>query len=128
MKHFKVTMLILFLLSVVFLWSSLAVADKSSVEIEAKDKVEKGKDVDIKIHVAHDGNNIFHGTDELWVKINGEEVKKWEYGIFSGPPSEDFTKTITYTANENLEVESKAYCNLHGSNNTAQTTIYVESE
>mgnify|MGYP000114244889 CR=1 FL=1 len=128
MKFFKFTFLSFVLLSVIFLCSSLSIANESSVKIEAKEKVEKGKDVEIKLHVTHDGNNIFHGTDELWIKINGEEVKKWEYGVFSGPPSENFTKTITYTANENLEVESKAYCNLHGSNNTAQTTIYVESE
>lgn len=128
MKFKKITVLSFVLLSVVFLWSSLAIANKSSVEIEAKDKVEKDKEVDIKLHVTHDGNNIFHGTDELWIKINGEEVKKWEYGLFSGPPSENFTETITYTANENLEIESKAFCNLHGSNNTAQTTIYVESK
>lgn len=110
------------------LWSTSASANKSSVEIEAPGKAVKGEEITIKVHVSHDGNSFMHHTDWVYIKINGEEVKRWEYSMFGKPPSEAFTKEITYTVNERLEIEAKAHCNLHGSKNTAQSMVYMELE
>lgn len=105
--------------------ANLAFANKSSVKIEAVEEAEKGKEVKIKVRVLHDGNNFIHHSDLALIKINGEEVKRWEFGYFSKPPAEEFTKEITYSVDQKLEIEAKAYCNLHGSNNTARKTINI---
>ncbi|MFP4040804.1 MAG: desulfoferrodoxin family protein [Desulfosudaceae bacterium] len=105
--------------------ANLAFANESSVKIEAVDKVEKGREVKIMIHVSHDGNNFIHHSDLVLVRINGEEVKRWEFGYFSNPPAEEFSKEITYSADQKLEIEAKAYCNIHGSDNTARKTIDI---
>lgn len=108
--------------------STSAFANKSSVEVEAPEKAAKGEEIRIKVHVSHDGNSFMHHTDWVYIKVNGEEVKRWEYSMFGKPPSEAFTEEITFTVNERLEIEAKAHCNLHGSKNTARSTVYVEPE
>ena len=92
-----------------------ASADKSAVKIEAPDEVIKGSEAVIKLQVSHDGNNLFHYTDWVVVRANGEEIGRWEYSMTNRPEDEKFTKEITVSVKEDLEIEAEAHCNLHGS-------------
>lgn len=103
-------------------------ANKTSVEIDTVNKAQKGEKVTIKLNASHEGNNFLHYTYELYLSINGERVKEWNYYMLDKPPSEEFSKEITYTVDEKLNLEAKGYCTLHGSNNTAQATIHLEQD
>ena len=116
--------------SLVIVFSSLMVfaslaafADKTSVEIEAPAAAKKGETVTIKIKVTHDGNNIFHYTNWVYVKVNGKEIKRWEYSMFSLPEDEVFTREITYTVSESVDIEAEGNCNIHGS--TGKKTVRI---
>ncbi len=95
--------------------ASNAFADKSTVKIEAPDEVGKGSEVVIKVQVSHSGNNFFHYTDLVTVKANGKEIRRWEYSMSKRPEGASFTKEIKVIVNEDLVIEAKANCNLHGS-------------
>ncbi len=108
-----------------FMFSNSAVANKTSVRIEADDVVVKGSEVTIKLFVSHKGNNFIHYTDWMYVKINGEEIKRWEFGNFSKPENENFTRTLTITIEEDTEITAEANCNMHGSAGIAKKIIRV---
>jgi len=103
-------------------------ANETSVKIDTVDQAKKGEEVTIKLLVSHEGNNFVHYTYEAYLAINGEKVKEWKFYILDRPPSQNFSKEITYTVEEDLEIEAKGYCTLHGSNNTARATIQVEPD
>jgi len=91
-------------------------ADKSGVVLEAPEKVTKGTEVLMKVHVSHSSNSLFHHTNWVRVKVNGEEVRRWEYDSLNHlPPGAKFTKEIRFIVNMPTEVEAEANCNLHGS-------------
>jgi desulfoferrodoxin (superoxide reductase-like protein) len=94
---------------------SNVLADKSAVKIEAPDEVVKGSEVVIKVLVSHSANSFFHYTDWVSVKANGKEIGRWEYSMSKRPDEANFTKEIKVTVNEDLVIEAKANCNLHGS-------------
>jgi len=88
-KKFLTTSIIAFF--VVVLLSFNASADETSVKIKAPEKVKKGTEVTIEIEVTHNANNFLHYTNWVWVKVNDEEFKKWEYGNFDRPDDNKFT-------------------------------------
>ena len=47
----------------------LSSADKSSVMVEAREKVEKGSEIVIRINVNHRGNNFLHYTDRVYSDV-----------------------------------------------------------
>lgn len=100
-------------------------ADKSSVRIEAPAQAQVGDTITIILQVSHDGNNFVHHTDWVLVKINGEEVKRWEFGMFSTPDNENFALTIPHTMAGPIEIEAEANCNIHGSAGIAQHSVVV---
>lgn len=100
-----------------------ACADKSGVTLEAPDHAAKGTEVVVKIRVTHSGNNFFHHTNWVRVKVNGEEIKNWEYSMGSLPEAAHFTKEVRLLIREPLEVEAQANCNLHGSKGVARKSI-----
>lgn len=104
-----------------------AAANESAVEIEAPAEAAVGEQVDIVLNVSHDGNNFIHHTEWVELRINGETAKRWEYSMFGKPPGEKFSVSFSHTAEESLELEAEASCNLHGSRNVAEQTITVES-
>lgn len=114
-------------LAVLCLLLTPAFANKSAVRIQAPETVEQGQSVEIVLHVSHSGNNFLHYTQLVELTINGEVVEKWEYSAISKPPEEEFTLTYIYPAAENLEIEARASCNLHGSRNTDKLTVSVVS-
>jgi desulfoferrodoxin (superoxide reductase-like protein) len=101
-------------------------ANKSSVSIDAPESVAPGSDITIKINVEHDGNSMFHYTKWIYVMINGAEIKRWDYSWRKRPEAENFTKEITYTVNEPIEIVVEASCNNHGSKGKAIQKVSVK--
>lgn len=114
-------------IAVIFLAVAPALANKSAIRIEVPETVEQGQALEIVLHVSHSGNNFMHYTQLVELKINGEVVETWEYSATSKPPEEEFTLTYIYPAAEDLEIEARASCNLHGSRNTDTKTVSVIS-
>jgi desulfoferrodoxin (superoxide reductase-like protein) len=114
-------------IAVVFLAVAPALANKSGIRIEVPETVEQGKTLEIVLHVSHSGNNFMHYTQWVELKINGEVVEKWEYSATSKPPEETFVLTYIYPAAQDLEIEARASCNLHGSRNTDIKRVSVIS-
>lgn len=101
-------------------------ADKTSVELDVPQTAKKGETITIKVRVTHDGNNIFHYTDWIYVKAGGKEIARWEYSMFSLPDDETFTKEVKYTVNETVEIEAEGNCNIHGSTGIKKATVTVK--
>lgn len=109
-----------------FLFSTGAFANKTSVTVIAPEKAEKGSEITIKIEVKHMGNTKGHYTDWVWLKINGEEVKKWEYSKNTLPESQNFILEYKVKAESNLEIIAEGNCNKHGSKGMDKVTVIVE--
>lgn len=122
-KLLKKSVLSMLLILIFSLYSS---ADETSVKLDAPEKVKKGSEVTIKIEVTHNGNNFLHHTNWVWVKVNGTEYKKWEYGGFSKPEEETFTLKFTLTISEPTTIEAKGNCNMHGSDGTESIKIELK--
>ena len=109
---------------VFFASSNPAIANKSAVDIVVSESEEKGDEITITINVTHSANNIFHYTKWVYVMVNGSEIKRWKFGSFSRPESNNFSREITYTVTTGpLEIVAEANCNMHGSNGTATATV-----
>jgi len=122
----KIIKLMLFLSLFYFLSIGIAFANKSSVSLTAPESVAKGTEVTIKVNVTHSGNNMFHYTNWVYVKINGKEVARWDFSATKTPESENFTKEIKYTANEPAQIEAEANCNIHGSTGISKASITLK--
>lgn len=109
-----------------FLSLGISFANKSSVSLTAPESVTKGTEVTIKVNVAHSGNNMFHYTKGVYVKINGKEVARWDFSATKTPESENFTKEIKYTVNEPAQIEAEANCNIHGSTGISKASITLK--
>ena len=92
-----------------------AAADKSSVTIDVPETAAKGTEITIKVTAAHDANNFLHYTNWLYIMINDNEVARWDYSWRKRPEGKTFTKEITYTVIEPVEIKAEANCNIHGS-------------
>jgi desulfoferrodoxin (superoxide reductase-like protein) len=100
-------------------------ADKSSVRIDAPETVTKGAKVTIKVTATHDANNFLHYTNWLYIMVNEEEVARWDYNWRKRPADKTFTKELTYTINEPIEIKAEANCNIHGSDGPQTIKIAV---
>lgn len=122
---------LLFICSLICLATSVALGNKTSVTVQAPEKAEKGTEITITINVMHSGNSRLHHTDWVYLKINGEEVKRWEYDKNNLPPGENFTLEYKYVIaedasdNDELIIEAKGNCNVHGSNGESTVTVKV---
>ncbi len=106
--------------------SSPVWANKSKVEIDAPVTAKKGSEVTVKIHVKHDSNSFLHYTNGVYLKVNGKQMKRWEYSNFSRPEGSDFTVSHTIKVQKELELEVRAHCNSHGSAGPDTHTIKVK--
>jgi desulfoferrodoxin (superoxide reductase-like protein) len=112
------------LLPILFFFTSASLlANKTSVEVKAPSEIKKGVEVTIIINVFHKGNSNGHHTDWVSLKINGKEVKKWEYAKDNLPPNENFTLEFKYVVNEESVIEAAGHCNIHGSAGIKKATI-----
>lgn len=118
MKKIALTMIALF---GIFLAS--ATANKTAVEIKAPAEVKVGTEITIVIKVEHKGNSKGHHTDWVSLKINGKEVKKWEYPKTALPPSEIFTVEYKIIVTEEMTIVAQGNCNLHGSAGPQTMTV-----
>lgn len=104
----------------------ICLSNKTSVNFSAPDKVSKGENIRLNFNIVHKGNNVFHHTDLVTLKINGKEIKKWEWGMFHLPDSENFSLDFTVKAEQNLDIELEGFCNLHGSKGKQVKKVIVE--
>lgn len=119
---------ILFCLTVIFFLSTTgaALADKSAVTIIAPEAAAKGTEVTIKVNITHHGNNMFHHTSWVYVKVNGKEAARWNFSATKTPESENFTREIKYTVDEPAQIEAESNCNIHGSAGVTKAGINVK--
>ena len=122
----NLTMKVIFLVAYTFLISFPALANKTSVEVVAPEKAEKGSEVTVVINVSHMGNTGAHFTDWVTIKINGKEVKRWEYTKKNLPESAKFKLEYTFVLNEKSTIEVKGNCNKHGSTGAKQVIVDLE--
>lgn len=122
----KYTIACLITLFIFILATGSSFANKTSVKITAPEKAEKGTEITVKIEVNHMGNSSSHHTDWVWIKVNGEEVKKWEYSKKSLPENQTFTLEIKIKAEATLEISAEGHCNRHGSKGEDKVTVQVE--
>ena len=122
----KIIRLILFFSLVYFLSLGIVFANKSSVSLTAPESVPKGTEVTIKVNVTHSGNNMFHYTKWVYVKINGKEIARWDFSAMNTPESENFTREIKYTVNEPAQIEAEANCSIHGSAGIIKASITLK--
>jgi len=101
-------------------------ANKSSVKIDAPDKAVKGTVATIKLTISHKGNNLFHHTEWVYVKIDGKEIARWEYSFTNLPEDSVFVKEVEYTVNDTITIEAEASCNIHGSAGISEKKIEAE--
>jgi desulfoferrodoxin (superoxide reductase-like protein) len=122
---------LLFICSMIFIMTSVAMANKTSVEVNVPEEAEKGSEITIVIHVSHSGNSRLHHTNWVYLKINGEEVKRWEYEGNNLPEDADFTLEFKYTLSEDMPdgegliIEAEGNCNLHGTAGISKATVKV---
>lgn len=64
-----------------------------------------------------------HHTDWVSLKINGQEVKRWEYGKENLPPSGEFKLEYKTTVTGDLNIEAQGNCNLHGSTGVTSARV-----
>lgn len=115
---------IYFLIPVLFFFTCTGLlANKTSVEIKAPAEIKKGTEVTLVVNVMHMGNSKAHHTDWVYLKINGKEVKRWEFSKENLPAGGNFTLEFKYVVTEDLTVEAEGHCNIHGSNGIKSTTI-----
>lgn len=101
--------------AILLLFSVELMANKTSVEIKAPSEIKKGSEVTLVINVMHKGNSKMHHTDWISLKINGKEVKRWEYTKENLPPDGNFTLEYKTTVAEDINIEAQGDCNMHGS-------------
>lgn len=107
---------LLLLLTAVFLFSSVELmANKTSVEIKAPSEFKKGTELTLVINVMHKGNSKMHHTDWVSLRINGKEVKRWEYTKENLPPDGNFTLEYKTTVTGDINIEAQGNCSIHGS-------------
>lgn len=103
-----------------------ALANKAVVRMEAPVNATQGEKIKITLFVTHSANNFFHHTKELYLKMNGKEVARWEFSGTKLPEAADFSRTFEYVMAEPVTLESAAFCNIHGSANTATATVGLQ--
>lgn len=116
----------IWLVLTVFSLPDPALANKTSVRIDAPASASVGEEITINLQVSHEGNNFIHYTDLVTVTINGEEIQRWEYSNFSKPEAENFTLTLTYKIIGKTEIKAEGNCNMHGSSGPETMTVTVE--
>lgn len=121
----KKMMLLVVVVSLLFC-AGPALANKAAVRLEAPANAALGEKVKITLFVTHSANNFFHHTKLVYLKINGKEAAHWDFDSFNLPEAADFTRSFEYVMDGPISLESAAFCNIHGSANTATATIGLQ--
>ncbi len=126
MRYYRVVSLAIFVLVMFLFFPRPSSANKSSVTIEAPEKAERGSEITIRVNVHHNANNLFHYTNWVFVRVNGKEVKRWEFSSFDRPEAGNFSREIRYKVDGPLEIVAEAHCNMHGSAGPKKKTVDVK--
>ena len=124
MHYFKTIVIVL----AVLLGTGLATdafANKAAVTIEAPESAAPGTEITVKVTAIHNGNNMFHHVNWVYIMVNGKEAGRWDFGWMSLPEGVPFTREIQYKVTGPLEIKAEANCNIHGSKGQAAKTISV---
>lgn len=101
-------------------------ANKSAVRIEAPALAEPGSTITIKLNVTHKGNTGLHHTNWISLKINGNEIKRWEFTRKERPEDENFSVTFEHKVEAPIEIVAQSNCNLHGSEGPVSFKVDVK--
>lgn len=105
--------------------ATAAFANKASVTISVPESVKVGSEVTVKIKVTHSGNNFIHHVDWAQIKVDGKEVKRWDYSWTNTPESNIFEREFKLVVTAPIEVSAQADCNIHGSDGVVKSQIKV---
>ena len=117
----KIVLLVVIVL--LFLSAGPALANKSAIRLEAPVNGGQGEKIAITIFVKHSANNFFHHTKMVTLTINGQEAARWEFSGTNLPEAAEFRRTVDYVLTGPITLEAAAFCNMHGSDNTATATV-----
>jgi desulfoferrodoxin (superoxide reductase-like protein) len=101
-------------------------ADKTGVSISAPEAAAKGSEVSVKLTITHSGNNMFHYTDWVYLKVNQKEVARWNFASDNRPEEATFVREVKIKVPEPLELTAEGHCNLHGSKGPANWKIKIK--
>jgi desulfoferrodoxin (superoxide reductase-like protein) len=128
MKKLRIELVVAVFVFISFISSGAAFANQSSVSLEAPNSVERGTEITIKVNVTHSANNYFHYTKWVSIKVNGEEIARWDYGKYKykRPKAKNFTREIKYIVTDDVIIEAEASCNIHGSKKKAIKKVFIK--
>jgi len=128
MKKLKIELVMAAFIFISCISSGAAFADQSSVLLEAPNSVERGTEITIKAHVKHSANNFFHYTKWVSIKVNDEEIARWDYGMYKNkrPEAKNFTKEIKCIVTDDVIIQAEASCNIHGSKEKAIMKVFIK--
>ena len=118
--------LLLLVIALFFLGAGSALANKAAVRLEAPANAKQGEKITITLFVTHSANNFFHHTKLVNLIINGQEAARWEFSGTNLPEAAEFRRTFEYVLTGPITLESAAFCNIHGSANTATATVGLQ--
>ncbi len=105
-----------------------AFANKSAVAIDVPSGAQKGSSVVIRLNVTHNGNNFIHHTNWVYLKVNGTEIKRWEYSWRHLPEAGNFSLEFPVVADGPLQIEAQSNCNIHGSAGVVKANVDIKQE
>ncbi len=117
---------LLIVIGLLFWGAGPALANKSAIRLEAPVNGGQGEKITITLFVVHSGNNFFHHTKMVNLIINGQEAARWEFSGTNLPEAAEFSRTFEYVVTGPITLESAAFCNMHGSSNTARATVGLQ--
>ena len=128
MKKLRIELVVAVFIFIFCISSGAAFANQSSVSLEAPNSVERGTEITIKVHVTHSANNYFHYTKWVSIKVNGEEIARWDYGKYKykRPKAKNFTREIKYIVTDDVIIQAEASCNIHGSKKKAIKKVFIK--
>jgi len=100
--------------------------EQAPVRLEAPENAAQGQKIKITLFVSHSANNFFHHTKLVTLTINGQEAARWEFSGSKLPEAAEFRRTFDYVMAGPITLESAAFCNMHGSANTAKATVGLQ--
>jgi desulfoferrodoxin (superoxide reductase-like protein) len=114
------------LLLAILVFTSEALANKTSVTIAAPESVAAGTEVTITIKVSHKGNSAFHFTNWVVIKADGKEIARWDFKSSNRPESEEFSRQAAIKVDKPVEITAEGHCIIHGSNGPATLRIALK--
>lgn len=101
-------------LLLILAFSSVLLANKTSVTLSGPQAVAAGTEVTIVVQVSHSANGAGHYTNWVSVKADGKEIARWDFSSTKRPEDANFTREVKWTVTAPVEITAQGNCNLHG--------------